>query len=306
MVWNGSSWDGIVRYNVLERSPPPGCNNRAMWLGYYFWTRGGEGICLKLDKPIEAGKTYSYTFTYASDGIGSNGNFSPNLYTNNDHAFPNSVFVGRMPGANDWTTNTFTFTGQPNQVGHNWLIVHAYESSGTILGQCDVQELYPDEENLLGNDTLICAGDVLELAPPINSNYEYVWNTGSEDPSILVTDPGEYSVFIRYGDCTASSSIMVETEDCEVRLVMPNIFTPNSDSYNPLFIPKEHNYIKSGTTRIYNRWGNHIFTGDLFMGWGGKTDSGTSVSDGVYYFVIYYTDKNGKAHELRGPLTVTR
>ena len=306
MEWDGDSWEGIVANNVLELAPPPGCNTRAMWMGETGWTPGGEGFSLRLDEPLEEGKTYSYTFTYASDGNGSDGNFSPKLYTNNKYELIDAIYIGRMPGVDGWTTNSFTFTAQPSQSGHNWLILYAFESSGMVMSECDVQKLYPDDANLLGDDKLICEGDSIILSPPVNKNYEYMWNTGSQNPNITVHDPGEYNVTIQYGDCSAYSSVTVATEDCEVRLVMPNIFTPNGDSLNPLFVPKEHNYINSGTTHIYNRWGTKIFKGELFSGWSGLTNSGISASNGVYYYVVYYMDKTGKSHELKGPLTLVR
>lgn len=306
MIWNGTAWDGVVKYNTIDTPPPPGCNQRAMWLGYSGWTRNGEGIALRLDKAIESGKTYTYTFTYVSDGNGRNGNFAPRVYTHSQFDIVGAFRTGNLPGVGyEWGTNSYSFTAQPAQNGHTWLILFAVESSGMILGQCDVQKLFP-EENLLGDDRLLCMGDSTLLTPPINSNYTYVWNTGSTSSSIYASQPGSYEVTIQYGSCFASSTVDIETEDCEVRLVMPNIFTPNGDVHNPLFVPKEHNYIENGTTRIYNRWGNHIYTGDLFTGWNGATASGSDVSNGVYYFVIYYKGKNGKSYELHGPLTVTR
>ncbi len=41
-------------------------------------------------------------------------------------------------------------------------------------------------------------------------------------------------------------------EDCNPRMVIPNIFTPNGDSVNELLLPREHKYIESGNVVIYN------------------------------------------------------
>lgn len=40
---------------------------------------------------------------------------------------------------------------------------------------------------------------------------------------------------------------------------MPNIFTPNNDGINDLFVPVISIGIVSMNTTIYNRWGNKIF-----------------------------------------------
>jgi gliding motility-associated-like protein len=303
MEWNGS-WAGVVANNTLTLAPPPGCYQRAIWMGYDGWTPKGEGVALRLTKGFEAGKTYSFTFTYASDGNGSNGRFSPRVYTNSKVEVRSAVLAGRLPEVNNWTTNTFTFTAQPNQEGHNWLILYAFESSGMVLGECTVQKLYPGVD-LLGEDKLICAGDEVTLSAPLNKNYTYSWNTGDDRNSITATQAGTYEVSIKYGDCETTSSVIVELEDCEVRLVMPNIFTPNNDGLNEQFLPKEYNYIEKGWMKIYSRWGNEIYAGDLFEGWNGVSNNGMAAND-VYFYLVNYVDLNNKSHQVKGLVTLVR
>jgi gliding motility-associated-like protein len=114
-----------------------------------------------------------------------------------------------------------------------------------------------------------------------------------------------YTVTIKQGGCSTSDEISLEHEDCEVRLKMPNIFTPNGDAFNPMFVPEEYNYLESGNMVIYNRWGEEIFNGDLFTGWGGRVGN-SEASSGVYYFRALYTDKYGGTGQIDGPLTLTR
>jgi gliding motility-associated-like protein len=300
--WNGTEWVGSLPHADIKISPPPGCNIRAMWIGYQHWTTGGEGIGLRLDKPLVAGVKYQFTFTYASAGGTGDGHFSPKIYTNSTTQLRTAFYTGRLPGVNYWRTNTFVFTAQSAQAGHTWIFLHAYESSGMVLAQCDVRKLFPDSQ-ILGEDILACEGDRIELTPPLQKNYQYYWNTGSYEPTQTVTNPGEYWVNIQYGNCESADTVAISMQDCEVRLVMPNVFTPNRDTYNEKFIPKEHNFIDSGITRIYNRWGKEVFTGDLFEGWNGKTNTG-EILPGVYYFAIDATDKKQRKHIFKGYLTL--
>jgi len=53
------------------------------------------------------------------------------------------------------------------------------------------------------------------------------------------------------------------------------------------------------------RWGNHVFEGDLFSGWNGKTNN-TDVPSGVYYYKIVYEDKTNKLHQANGTVTIAR
>jgi gliding motility-associated-like protein len=69
---------------------------------------------------------------------------------------------------------------------------------------------------------------------------------------------------------------------------LPNIFSPNGDAINDLFIPFEYRYIESVDFKVYNRWGNLVFeTTDPAILWDGKNkDSGNLSSDGVYFYTI--------------------
>lgn len=82
---------------------------------------------------------------------------------------------------------------------------------------------------------------------------------------------------------------------------MPNIFTPNGDQLNELFIPKEYNYIDSGSVVIFNRWGEKIYSDDIFKGWDGK-----NASPGIYFYQIYYIDQNAVTYKRKGTATLMR
>lgn len=302
--WNGVEWQGRLLSHV-RRPPPEGCNVRGMWLGFTGWTHRGEAIGMRLDKPLEKGKTYTYTFTYAKDGDGefdqnSAPEFSPIVYTDKSHpSLHNAIKVGRLPGTVDWTTQSITFTATSLQSGHEWIILHGLESSGTILSKCVVDN--PIENIVLGSDTTLCQGDTLLLHATDYEHYTYRWNTGAETSSISVTTPGLYALQIENYKCFSKDSIYVDFEDCEVRFQMPNIFTPNDDPYNEVFIPLEYNYIESGTLSIFNRWGDSIFSGDVFLGW-----DGSNASPGVYYYNVRFTDQNGLIHVKRGTVTLSK
>lgn len=69
---------------------------------------------------------------------------------------------------------------------------------------------------------------------------------------------------------------------------LPNIFTPNGDSKNDLFVPFKYRYVESIDLKIFNRWGTLVFeTTDPDINWDGKNkDSGNPSSDGVYFYTI--------------------
>lgn len=301
--WDGRQWNGTIEGSLLMRPPPAGCNVKGLWIGYTGWTGNGEAFGLRLDKPLVAGKTYTFTFTYARDGtpwISPSIPFSPIVYTYRGYpALFDARSIGRLPPTFDWTTQSFTFTAAPFQDKHDWIILHAYESSGTILSNCLINDAI--ENKFLIRDTTICMGTPIELRATKRDNFSYLWNTGSTESNITVNEPGIYSVVIKNYKCESHDSTTIDYEDCETRLTMPNIFTPNEDQWNPLFVPKEYNYIQSGMISIFNKWGKMIYAGDLFTGWDGR-----EVSSGIYFYDIIFIDRAGISYKRKGMVTLIR
>ena len=69
-------------------------------------------------------------------------------------------------------------------------------------------------------------------------------------------------------------------------IIFPNIFTPNGDGINDMFLPiSSLDGLKSTSLAVYNRWGTQIFYTEEILNspWSGVNSDGSPVSDGVYY-----------------------
>lgn len=86
--------------------------------------------------------------------------------------------------------------------------------------------------------------------------------------------------------CSVEESVEPATPQPNDTLVLsPNIFTPNGDGINDIFIPG--NFKDGHRIIIYNRWGQVIFESDRSnYQWDG-TYRGAQCSDGVYYYLHY-------------------
>jgi gliding motility-associated-like protein len=81
-------------------------------------------------------------------------------------------------------------------------------------------------------------------------------------------------------------------------IVIPNVFTPNSDGLNDRFVIENVQYYRNELT-IFNRWGQPIYEADNYRNqWGGS-----DVPDGTYYYVLRLTDSS---REYTGHVTVLR
>ncbi|SKB41721.1 gliding motility-associated C-terminal domain-containing protein [Daejeonella lutea] len=89
-------------------------------------------------------------------------------------------------------------------------------------------------------------------------------------------------------------------------IVIPNTFTPNGDGINDLLTVLIDNAITVKSFKIFNKWGDVVFTTtDIYNYWDGNKN-GTSLPVGVYYwFVDGVDDKNGKVKKS-GSVAVLR
>ena len=102
---------------------------------------------------------------------------------------------------------------------------------------------------------------------------------------------------------TASGTIIVFDE---YSIVMPNVFTPNGDRINDLFMAKITG-VKSLTGTIYDRWGLTVFEWKAVnQGWDGHYSSGQMANEGTYFYVITLTDESGTEHEEHGSFMLMR
>jgi gliding motility-associated-like protein len=152
-----------------------------------------------------------------------------------------------------------------------------------------------------------------------NASIVTIWTYGNgttgtttlttESPEVTYTQAGSYTVtlFAHKGSCvdTAVRYINVELPSS---LQIPNIFTPNNDGSNDLFFLKTANLAHIEMS-IVDRWGHKVYELTSEKGnveWDGKNQYGREVPDGVYYYVLKATGKDGQEYDLKGNITVTR
>ncbi len=157
----------------------------------------------------------------------------------------------------------------------------------------------------LGNDTSICTGQTF-LLDATYLGATYVWQDNSTNPTYPVTQAGTYFVTISAGGCQLKDTVQITELNCSATVIVPNVFTPNGDGANDFFYPIIVGEYTNPELIIYNRWGEPLFQDDSFTpGWDGKTN-GVESPEGVYYWVIKFTDSSGVTIEKSGNLSLFR
>lgn len=130
--------------------------------------------------------------------------------------------------------------------------------------------------------------------------YEWDFGNGgvssSANPSTVYKEEGTFSITLiakKANGCADTVSHELSVSDT-MDIVIPNVFTPNNDGVNDVFTFSANGFGQFSCT-IFNRWGATVYFWDTPNGgWDGKTSSGEDAGDGVYYYVLKLSDKEGK------------
>ena len=146
--------------------------------------------------------------------------------------------------------------------------------------EIEVHEIIVPETDLFHE---ICWGDIANLNTGDMTFLYYNWSTNENLSNINVFNDGIYNVSLTdFNDCIQELEFeVIDKDNCEV-IEMPNVFTPNGDYENDIFIPINYDYIPNSVLKIYNRWGLEVYySQSIEKGWNGKHFS-EDCPEGVY------------------------
>ena len=130
----------------------------------------------------------------------------------------------------------------------------------------------------------------------------FVWNTGNTGPTITVTQPGVYIVTGSNVCHSDSDTAVITTKVCDI--AAPNIISLSSTVGNNLWTVDHTGLVKFHCI-IVNRWGNPIYEfSDPNAGWNGRTQGGTLVEEGTYFYTIDATLESGEELQKQGFIQV--
>lgn len=221
--------------------------------------------------------------------------WSPAQYLNN----PNTL----NPTANPPRTTAFVLAAYANQgcpkPGFDTVIV-------TVL---------PKIRPFAGNDTSVIIGQPLLFNA--TGGETYVWSPGTGLSSTTIANPiGIYDgsfdsiryyveVFNQAG-CSDSTSVLVKIYKTVPMVFVPTAFTPNNDGRNDVIRPIAVGIQKINYFRIYNRWGQMVFsTSTNGHGWDGRI-GGALQGTNVFVWIVSAVDYLGKPYFQKGTVTLIR
>ena len=210
-----------------------------------------------------------------------------------------------------WSDSTAKKTYRVDTTEIVWLA--SFNECGSAI---DTINIIFNEEIIseLGEDTTICDLDSIILNA-FSPGASYLWSTGDTADSIATMSESKlYTVTVTEGFCTTIESKRVDLSDVfcpsiDCRVQVANVITPNGDGMNDTWKVLSDCKIREFDLRIFNRWGQLVFSSDnANIAWDG-TLNGAPAADGIYYYEMLFKDKvivDIDSEDFRGSITLIR
>jgi gliding motility-associated-like protein len=166
-----------------------------------------------------------------------------------------------------------------------------------------------------GDDTTIVANQPLQLNATGGDSYFWTPSTGMDNPDIAnpVTTLSASYDSITYivtatvpPNCTGTDSLKVVVFKTIPSIFVPSAFTPNDDGRNDILKPILVGMKQLNFFRVYNRWGNLLYsTSRIGQGWDG-TQAGMKQGSGTYVYIAEAIDYLGKPVTAKGTVVLIR
>ena len=162
------------------------------------------------------------------------------------------------------------------------------------------------------SDTSVVLGQPLQLTASGSNNFSWTPSTWLNNPSIfnplaLPQDNIDYTVRVSNNQgCFDLDSIRVKVFKIDPDILVPTAFSPNRDGNNEIFKPIPIGIRSLDFFRVYNRWGQLVYsTSQIGMGWDG-TYGGLEQGPGTFVWYVTGTNYLGNKIEKKGTVILIR
>jgi len=275
---------------------------------HYKWSNGEKSDSIKINTPGRIWMLGYSSFGCVSDTIFKTISKEPDLTIN---------IEGNTLICNDESTK-LTATGG---VSYRWNTgettdtitvskAESYEVFGMNKLGCEysrkiqvVKDYIPQSDFSISKTTVDNRNNEITCSIPALNDAQYMWNMGDDSfengPSIqhkynVSNLVQEYKITLTV--TTRNGCVYTKVKSIDVIPFIPNVFTPNGDHVNDLFMD-------GYDIQILDRNGAVLYTGN--KGWDG-TYNGKQLDPDTYFYMVYYTNKNHLKLSKQGYITLIR
>ncbi len=218
------------------------------------------------------------------------------------------------PAATLQNANTLSPLANPGQT--TAYMLKAYDTIGCPKPLTDtvVVNVLPHINAFAGNDTMIVAGQPLQLYATGGNVYVWSPNTGLSNNVIanpvatLDASIGSMTYIVRVGNgaCFSNDSINVKVFKTGADIFVPSAFTPDGDGKNDVLKPVLVGIKNLENFKVYNRWGQLVYSTDRpGQGWDG-TINGIPQQMATFVYIARGTSYLDKKITRKGTVILIR
>ena len=166
-----------------------------------------------------------------------------------------------------------------------------------------VEDPLPNVDFTLSTPTIDSRHNILSCAIPYIADYQYSWDMGDGNTETGSTITHAYDVAnnlyeykITLTATNTNGCVNTNSKTVDIQPFVPNIFTPNGDGINDVFMA-------GLKLQIFDRFGLKLYDGK--NGWDGQFN-GKKMDNDTYFYLIYYTDKYQQTRTMKGYVTLKR
>ena len=173
-----------------------------------------------------------------------------------------------------------------------------------------------------GADRTVGIGSTLTLQPKYSGDIvHYQWNNPMQTlscttcPAPTVQTKGVQNTYsievVNEGGCVSKDEVTIYAICNGGNLFIPNTFSPNTDGKNDVFYPRGSGIRKIKSLRLYDRWGEVVFTAtdfdanDATFGWNGSY-KGKPLPPDVYVWTCEVVCMNNEVLLYNGNVTLLK
>lgn len=201
-----------------------------------------------------------------------------------------------------WSTGDRTADVFVSGSGKYWVTVRIKGGNCSVTDTFEVKVLQKPSFEYLSNRT-ICANEkvTLEVKNPLDQ-YEITWFPGklrSNHYDFVQNKPGVYKIRVDINACNnIPKEVVIKVNDCNI--IIPNVFTPNSDGRNDYFLIRGLDNYSDSRLVVTNRNGQVVYENNDYRNeWDGEYNP-----DDTYFYVLYPGGSSENAR--KGTITIKR
>jgi gliding motility-associated-like protein len=197
----------------------------------------------------------------------------------------------------------------PNVTTYSVVFTQPQGCQDTLTSKIQINP--PFTLTLVNQDTTIEPGTTIELVSYGAFGYNWVpsYYLGNTNGNITYAAPMESITYTLIGTDTFNSCPQykeLKVKVIEKDIFTPNVFTPNGDKINDVFKLTSKKYVKIQEFRIFNRWGQEMFSSIIpNEGWDG-TFKGAPCDAATYFYTATYSYSSGRTEQTRGEFVLMR